>query len=178
MVVRVSGLGRLTQILVIGYAEDQCPEHAYRLAYEVGCEVARRGAVLVTGGLGGVMEAASKGAKDQGGFVVGIIPQEDKGYANPHCDIVISTGMGWARNFITAYSADAVIVVGGGAGTAVEAYVSYFKSKPTVALLGSGGIADRIADTYLDERHLIKVAGESDPKRAVEKAFQMLRNGS
>src|SRR3989449_11099105 len=85
------------------------------------------------------MEAAGRGAKEKGGMVVGIIPNEDMSYANPYCDIIIPTGIGFARNFITAYAADAAIVVGGGAGTFIEACVAYQKGKPIVALVGSGG---------------------------------------
>lgn len=162
------------QILVIGYGEDHCNDRVYNLAYKVGEEVARRGEILVTGGLRGVMEAASKGAKAQNGVVVGIIPQSDIKYANIYCDIVIATGMGHIRNFITAYSADAVIVVGGGAGTAIEAYAAYSKSKPIIAIVGSGGIADKIVDTYLDDRRLVKVFGDKNPKKAVALALSLL----
>ncbi len=66
------------------------------------------------------MEAASRGAKDGGGFAIGIIPQADKALSNVYCDAVIATGIGFARDFVTAYSADAIIVVGGGAGTLIE----------------------------------------------------------
>ena len=121
------------------------------------------------------MEAASKGAKEGGGITVGIIPQEDKDYANNFCDVVIVTGMGWSRDFITAYSGDVVIVIGGGAGTAIEVYAAYLKSKPIIALKGSGGIADKIADSYRDDRKLVKVLEEASPERAVELAFSMLR---
>ena len=165
---------RVKQILVIGYGGDHCTEQAYELAYKVGEEVASRGMVLITGGLGGVMEAASKGAKNKGGLVIGIIPQDEKSYANTYCYIVIPTGIGYSRNFITAYSADAVIVVGGGVGTATEAMVAYLKKKPIVAVKGSGGTADRIAGTYLDERRLVKIESETDPKKAVEKALSFL----
>jgi uncharacterized protein (TIGR00725 family) len=157
------------QILVIGYNSDHCTEHAYKLAKEVGKEVALQGAILITGGLGGVMEAASKGAKDQGGLVVGIIPQKEKLYANVFCDVVISTGLGHSRNFVTAYSGDAVIVVGGGAGTAIEAGVAYQEGKPIVAIQGSGGTADEIGGKYLDDRQVVKIIQEKDPRTAVKK---------
>ena len=165
---------RAKQILVIGYGSDSCTDRAYEIAYKVGEEVASRGTVLITGGLGGVMEAASKGAKDRDGLVVGIIPQDEKHYANTYCDIVIPTGLGHIRNFITAYSADAVIVVGGGVGTAIEARVAYLKAKPIVTIKGSGGTADRIAGTYLDDRHLVKVECGEDPGRVVERALSLL----
>jgi uncharacterized protein (TIGR00725 family) len=159
------------QILVIGYNADHCTDQAYKIAYRVGEEVALRGAILVTGGLGGVMEAASKGARNQGGLVVGIIPQAEKKYANPYCDVVISTGLGYARNFVTAYSGDAVVVVGGGVGTAIEAKVAYLKAKPIIAIEGSGGVADEIGGKYLDDRHLTKVMIERDPAKALDKVL-------
>ena len=157
-----------TQVLVIGYSADHCTKKAYSLAYEVGREVARGGSILITGGLGGVMEAASKGAQEAGGFVVGIIPQEEKSDANAYSDVVIPTGLGYARDFVTAYAADGVIIVGGGVGTTIEACVAYSKSKPVVAIKGSGGAADRLADTYLDERKLVRIIGIDSPKEAVE----------
>jgi uncharacterized protein (TIGR00725 family) len=159
------------QILVIGYAHDHCTSSAYDMANEIGREIAKHGAVVITGGLRGVMEAASKGAKEEGGTTVSIIPQEDSSMANRYSDIVIPTGIGFARDFITAYSADAVIIVGGGVGTMIEACVAYLKTKPIIALKGSGGIADQIAGTYLDDRKLIIVLGEDNPKNAVEMAL-------
>ena len=164
-------MARRRQILVIGFGKDHCPELAYRAAYDVGVEIAKHGAVLLTGGLGGVMEAASRGAKDSGGLVVGIIPQDDKRAANDFCDVVIATGLGFARDFLTAYSADAIIIVGGGAGTMIEAAAAYQKKIPIVALKGTGGAADRYADTYLDDRKAERILGESTPQKAVDTAM-------
>jgi hypothetical protein len=164
-------LARRRQILVVGFGKDHCPELAYRTAYQIGLEIAKRGAVLLTGGLGGVMEAASHGAKDAGGFVVGIIPQDDKRAANDFCDVVIATGLGYARDFVTAYSADAVIVVGGGVGTMIEAAAAYQMYIPIVAVKGTGGFADRYADTYLDDRKVERVRGESTAEKAVDTAI-------
>ena len=164
-------------MLVIGSDGDHCPSSIYDAAMEVGALIAARGAVLVSGGLGGVMEAACKGAKERGGTVVGIIPHEDMSYANSYCDIIIPTGMGFSRNYVTAYSGDAAIVVGGGAGTYIEACVAYQKGKPIVALTGTGGTADKIAGSYLDERKTVKVLAAASPKEAVDQALDLVSNG-
>jgi uncharacterized protein (TIGR00725 family) len=165
--------GRRLQLLVIGSAEDHCTEEARRLAYRVGAEAAKRGAIVMTGGLGGVMEAACKGARDNRGITVGIIPQDNLHHANRLCDVVIATGMGWARDFVAAHSADAVVIVGGGAGALIEACAAYLKAKPVVAVQGSGGTADQIAGTFLDERKSVRIQPESDPSKAVETALEL-----
>lgn len=167
---------RRKQVLVIGFGRDHCPEDAYKVAYQVGVEIARQGAVLLTGGLGGVMEAASRGAKDGGGFVIGIIPHDSKSQANDFCDVVIATGMGFARDFITAYSADAIIVVGGGAGTLIEVTAAYQKGTPIVAVKGTGGVADRIIDTYIDDRKTTIIIGEDTAEKAVTRALSILKS--
>ena len=167
-------LGRSKQILVIGSDGDHCSESAYHAAYEIGKEVAKKGAILLTGGLGGVMEAASHGAKDTGGFVVGIVPKDEKSQANPYCDVVIATGLGYARDFLTAYSADAIILVEGGAGSLIEAAVAYQKNIPIVALKGSGGIADKIAGTYFDDRKIESVLSGGSPQTVVAEALSRI----
>jgi uncharacterized protein (TIGR00725 family) len=105
-------------IAVIG--GGQCTKKEARLAEEVGRELARRGAVLVCGGLGGVMEAACRGAGAEGGTTIGILPSEDSHTANPHVQIPIATGLGYARNIAVVRSARAVIAVGGSYGTLSE----------------------------------------------------------
>ena len=166
---------RRIQLLVIGSAEDHCTNEARKLGYEIGAHAAKHRAVVVTGGLGGVMEAACRGARENHGITVGIIPQDEIHYANRYCDVVIPTGIGWARDFVTAYSADAVVIVGGGAGALIEACAAYLKSKPIVAVEGSGGVADRVKGTYLDERRSIRILSESNPRKAVEKALKLAR---
>ncbi|MGA2461922.1 MAG: TIGR00725 family protein [Candidatus Bathyarchaeia archaeon] len=165
---------RRKQILVIGFGRDHCPDAASQAAYKVGAEVARRGALLLTGGLGGVMEAASRGAKEAGGFVIGIIPQDNKDEANPFCDAVVATGIGFARDFVTANSADAIVVVGGGAGTMIEIAAAYQKRIPIVAIKGTGGVADRLVNTYLDDRKVEVILGGNTPEEAVSTAFSAL----
>jgi uncharacterized protein (TIGR00725 family) len=106
--------------------------------------------------------------------VVGIIPQEDMREANTFCDVVVATGLGFARDFLTAYSADAVIIVGGGAGTMIEVAAAYQKKIPIIAVKGTGGTADRVVDTYLDDRKIERIPGENTPEKAVNKAFAIL----
>lgn len=104
------------------------------LAEEVGREVARHGAVLITGGLGGVMEAASRGCSEEGGITVGILPDADLRDANPWVQIPIATGMGQARNVIVVTSAEAVVAVGGEYGTLSEIAHALKIGRPVVGL--------------------------------------------
>lgn len=104
------------------------------LAEEAGREVARQGAVLVTGGLGGVMEAASRGAHEEGGVTVGILPGTDTRDANPWVEIPIATGLGQARNVIVVTAAHAVVAVGGEYGTLSEIAHALKIGKPVVGL--------------------------------------------
>ena len=105
-------------VAVIG--ASRCPADVAALAEAVGRELAQRGAVLVCGGLGGVMEAACKGAKAAGGLTVGILPGTSRRDANPYVDIPVVTGMGEARNVLVVRSARAVIAVSGEYGTLSE----------------------------------------------------------
>ncbi len=105
-------------IAVIG--AGRCSEAVAALAEAVGQELARRGAVLVCGGRGGVMEAACRGAKSVGGLTVGILPGTSRQDANRYVDIPIVTGMGEARNVLVVQSAQAVIAVHGEYGTLSE----------------------------------------------------------
>ncbi|MFM8659021.1 MAG: TIGR00725 family protein [Candidatus Nitrosotenuis sp.] len=156
------------QILVIGNNENGTTPELEETAYAVGAEVAKSGSVLITGGLGGVMKAASHGAHDSGGLVVGIIPQDNSSYANEYCDIVIPSGLGLARDFLNALAADGVIIVGGGSGTLSETCAAYMHKKPIAAIRNSGGIASKYADQYLDHRQNVKIVGVETPKEAVE----------
>lgn len=105
-----------------------------KMAYEVGKLVALRGAILVCGGLGGVMEAAAKGATEADGMTVGILPGPDKNSANPYIKIPIATNMGHARNAIIAQASDGLIAVGGSYGTVSEMALALKMGKPVVAL--------------------------------------------
>jgi|SRR5437879_1857539 len=89
-------------------------------AREVGRLLAKHGAVVINGGFGGVMGAASEGAASEGGLVVGILPDTDRGGANPHLSVAIATGLGQARNSVIVTAADSVIAIGPGWGTLSE----------------------------------------------------------
>ena len=158
---------RRLQIAVIGYNKE-CSDIARKTAYEVGSKVAAAGAVLVCGGLGGVMESACRGAKDNGGTTLGIIPQEEFSYANEFCDIVVCTGIGFARDFIVASSADGIIAIGGGVGTLIEMGVGYMTRKTVVAISGTGGVAEMYGGKFLDERNRVQILVAPDAGTAVE----------
>jgi uncharacterized protein (TIGR00725 family) len=117
---------------VIG-EQDARPEMR-KLAEEVGREVARRGGVLVCGGLGGVMEAASRGAAAEGGTVVGILPGTRWEEANPYVTVPVVTGLGEARNVVVVRSSDALVAVGGGYGTLSEIAYALKLGVPVVGL--------------------------------------------
>jgi uncharacterized protein (TIGR00725 family) len=129
-------------------------------AEEVGRLIARRGAVLICGGLGGVMEAASRGAKSEGGITVGILPHNDSGNANQYIDIPIATGLGIGRNVIIARTADALIAVGGAYGTLSEIAFALQMGKPVAGI-----------KTW-DIKGIVSVENAAE---AVERVFERLR---
>ena len=103
-------------------------------AEELGRLLAEAGAVLVCGGLGGVMDAAARGCRDAGGTSIGILPGEDRTLASPHLTVAVATGFGEARNAIVARSADAVIAVGGEFGTLSEIALALKMGTPVIGL--------------------------------------------
>ena len=103
-------------------------------AREVGRLLARGGAVVLNGGYGGVMDAASEGAASEGGTVVGILPDADRDGVNAHLTVAIATGLGQARNAIIVTAADSVIAIGGGWGTLSEVALARRLDRPVFAL--------------------------------------------
>lgn len=166
---------RRVTIGVIGRASragEEFPPLLAELAYAVGEEIARTGAVLVSGGTGGVMASASQGAHDAGGLTIGFLPQPDYSHANPHLDVAFPTGMGTMRNILTARCCDSLIMIGGGVGTLNELTVAYDAGTPVVALAGSGGWSDRIRGAlidgrWLDERRVVELGFAETPSAAV-----------
>ena len=119
-------------IAVIGGGEPSAEEA--RLAEEVGRELVKQGAILVCGGLGGVMEAACRGASLEGGVTIGILPGDSPKAANPYVQIPIVTGIGYARNISVVKSAQAVIAIGGSYGTLSEIAHALQSAIPVIGL--------------------------------------------
>jgi hypothetical protein len=152
------------------------------LARELGAAINRAGATLVCGGMDGVMHAACMGAVEartraggQGGLIVGITPTARKSDANPHCDVVVPTGLGYARNSLVVLAGDAVILVGGGAGTLSEAAYAWQFGKPIVALVPSGGWAKSLAGQSIDDRRADWIVAAQTPGEAVQRALELIR---
>lgn len=135
------------RIAVIG-SSGKLSSNLIDVAEKIGQEIARRGAILITGGRDGVMEAASKGAKNENGVVVGILPEDTTARANPHVDIAITTGIGFARNYINVVSSDAIISIAGSGGTLSEIGYAIALQKPLVLIKGTGGVTDLIANHH------------------------------
>jgi uncharacterized protein (TIGR00725 family) len=111
-------------------------EEIAQLAQEVGRGLAEAGFIVVTGGEGGAMEAASRGAHEAGGMVVGVLPGTDRSRANSYADVTVATGIGHARNLSVAASADVLVAVGGEWGTLSEIALAGVLGRPVVALHG------------------------------------------
>ena len=126
--------GNLTVRYVAVIGGGEADQEVLALAREVGRELARRGAVVICGGLGGVMAAAARGVQEAGGVSLGILPDPDRRRANPYLTYTIPTNLGHARNMIIAHAADAVIAVGGSYGTISEAAIALKLGKPVIGL--------------------------------------------
>ncbi len=112
----------------------RCDNRIYTLARETGAAAAKSGYGIVCGGLGGVMEGAARGCKENGGLTVGIIPQEKSNFANEFIDIIIPTGMGIMRNLLVVRSAVGLIAIDGKYGTLSEIAFTLQLEKPIVGL--------------------------------------------
>ena len=153
-------------IAVIG--GGQCSPQEAEVAETVGRELARRGAILVCGGKGGVMEAACKGASAEGGITIGILPGDRRQAANPYVQIPIVTGIGYARNVIVVKSAQAVIAIDGNYGTLSEISHALESGIPVIGLntwsLSKNGQPDN------------SIIPAQNPTEAVDKALNLAVN--
>ena len=125
-------MSRTPYVAVVGPGDASPQELAS--AEDVGAGLAALGAVVVTGGLGGVMEAASRGARSKRGHTLGILPGEDRETANAWVEIAIATGLGELRNGLVVRAADALVAVGGGPGTLSEVALGLKLGRPVVGL--------------------------------------------
>jgi uncharacterized protein (TIGR00725 family) len=150
---------RLLYVAVVGSGE--ATGELYEKAREVGRLVASRGDIVVCGGLSGVMEAAARGATEEGGVAIGILPDEDRMRANPYVSYSIPTGTGQARNLPVVCSGDVVVAVGGEYGTLSEIGLTLKIGRPVVAL-----------ESWNLGVHVVVAAS---PEEAVEKALCAVR---
>ena len=157
-------MGRPPWVAVVGPGEGAGAEELAR-AEDVGAAVADAGSVLVCGGLGGVMEAACRGARSRGGDTVGLLPGTDRDAANPWVRIAIPTGLGEGRNALVVRAADCVVAVGGGWGTLAEIALAVRAGLPVTGLgtweLARGG------------RPVEGVVAMEDPREAVAEALRL-----
>ncbi|MCX8182370.1 MAG: TIGR00725 family protein [Candidatus Methanomethyliaceae archaeon] len=165
---------------------DPVPLDVEEKAKRLGMALAARGAILITGGNGGLMTLVAEAARKAGGLTVGIlaIELEDIGpghhWFNPYNTIKIKTGQTFtSRSSIVVRSSDAVIVVAGGVGTLTEVSIAYNLKKPIVVLKGSGMMADKLPlmfpDGYIDHRHLVKLHFIENPEEAAELAINLAK---
>jgi len=131
------------RITVIG-SSGPISQRVKAFAEDVGQEIARAGALLITGGKDGVMEAASRGAKAAGGTTIGILPDHSNSGANPHVDIPLATGICFARNYINVVSSDSIISIAGSGGTLSEIGYAIALKKRIILLNNSGGVTEMI----------------------------------
>ncbi|WP_437568675.1 TIGR00725 family protein [Sorangium sp. So ce542] len=148
---------------------------------ELGRRAVEAGFRLVTGGLGGVMAAVSRGGREattwRDGDIVGLLPGYEASAANPYVDIVIPTGMQIGRNILVVAAADVVVVVGGGAGTLSEIAVAWQLGKPMLALATSGGWARQLAGGRVDDRRSDRIGSVATAEEAVAAAWDIVSRG-
>lgn len=154
--------GRPVPISVIGAGDADTG--TCREAHAVGRCVAERGGVVVCGGLGGVMEAACRGAAEAGGVAVAILPGSDEGAANPWATVIIPTGLGHARNVLVVQAGRAVVALPGAMGTLSEVSIALKIGRPVVGVRAWGDVAG------------VEVA--ADAEEAVARAFARVKERS
>ena len=170
-------------IAIIGDANIPPDDKRHEFAHLCGKLIIDSGWRLQTGGMGGVMEAACKGARSSKnwkyGDIVSILPSYDPSTANSFSDIIIPTGLGHARNMLVV-QADAVIAIGGGPGTLSELAFAWLSNKLIIAMRGPGW-AGKLADSSLDERrtrlkHIVgdSIYGADNAEEAIKLAMELM----
>lgn len=160
-------------ISVIGASEiDKQIENT---TIEIGRLIAKNNYAVVCGGLSGVMEAICKGAKEEGGFTIGIIPHTEKSYANKYVDLVIPCPFSQARNIVVVLAGDICLAISGKAGTLSEMCFAWIYDKPLVALSSVQGWSSKMANQKLDNRRNDMIYGVSTPLEAINKINDLLK---
>lgn len=159
---------KIVAVIGAGTPLDEATESTCLALGELAIEAGFR---IATGGLGGVMDAVSRGARRaksyREGDIVGILPTYDRESASLAVDIVIPTGLGIARNIVLVSTADVVIAIGGGSGTLSEIAVAWQLGKPIVALSSMPGWSHDLADRAIDDRRTDRIAGAQTPEQAI-----------
>lgn len=159
-------------ISVIGASETD--KETEKKAFEIGRLIAKNKYAVACGGLSGVMEAVCKGAKEENGLSIGIIPHIEKSIANKYVDIVIPCPFSQARNIVVVLSGDACIAISGKAGTLSEICFAWIYQRPIVALTSCKGWSSKIANQQLDDRRLDIIYGAETPQEAIKKIIELL----
>ena len=145
------------------------------LTIELGRLLAKNNYAISCGGLSGVMEAICKGAKEENGLTIGIIPHKDKTAANKYVDIVIPVPFSQARNIVVVLSGDACVAIAGKAGTLSEICFAWIYQKPIIALSSVEGWSSKIANQRIDDRRSDVIHGVKTPQEAIDKINELLK---
>lgn len=160
---------------VIGPNQSLCTKEIYDFGLILGRRLIDDGYLIVCGGMYGIMEAVCRGARNSPlyyyGCTIGIIPSSEKKYANPFCDIIIPTGIGLARNVLVVNTADAIVAIGGGAGTLSEIAYAWQSGKEILCYTEFEGWAKELAGLEIDATQKRKVK----PVRSLEEILIELR---
>jgi len=159
-------------VSVIGVSEiDKKTE---TITIELGRLIARNKYAIACGGLSGVMEAICKGAKEEGGITIGIIPFKEKNLANKYVDIVIPVPFSQARNIVVVLTGDICVAIGGKAGTLSEICFAWIYEKPLIALSSIEGWSSKMANQRIDDRRSDKINGAETPREVVDMINEIL----
>lgn len=171
---------RKLQIGIIGnMADSKYGPEVELIAERLGELVAKSGHIIVYGAekdFDSLSTAAARGAKRAGGLTVGITYGKGKEiFEKGYTDIIISTGIdrGGGREFVLVNSCDVIIAICGGVGTLTELAIAYQSNIPMIVIEGTGGWADKLSNTYIDERKKLKIIGVKTPEEAVELGIKL-----
>ncbi|GAG83514.1 unnamed protein product, partial [marine sediment metagenome] len=159
-------------VSVIGASEIN--KEIERKSIEIGKLIAKNHYAIACGGLSGVMEAVCKGAKEENGLTIGIIPDVNKSMANDFVDLVIPCPFSQARNIVVVLTGDVCLAISGKAGTLSEICFAWIYQKPIVALSSVEGWSSKIANQKLDDRRSDMIYGVESPQEAIKKINELV----